>query len=429
MDRVMAIESFTPASIADMPVVGEYQNISKTGLAASIVIVSYNSRGHLGRCLRSVFATIDGNCEVIVVDNASSDGSADFVATHFPNVKLVRCESNTGFSIGNNLGARYAKGRYIVGLNPDTEVAPGWLEALLGPLEAAERQQTTTGITTARVLMMDKPDEVNTCGNITHFSGITICRGLGRPADARELAQVVAVPAISGACFALTRSLWDQLGGFDETYFTYLEDTDLSLRARLLGYISVYTPNAAVYHSYTGSFSARKLYYLERNRIIMLLKLYRTSTLFAMLPGLALAEVVTWAYALKNGKGHIAAKWEAYGWLISHRAEVMGKRSEVQTLRQASDIALLGVVSWRLDTVQLAGPLLGRIAGFVLNPIFRATYVLAKTVAGKLEAGRRETKPGRPMTRRASSLASRLSALPAGIVSIISRLRANEGTL
>lgn len=429
MDRVMAIESFTPASTLDVLSPGGYENISETCWAASIVIVSYNSRSHLERCLRSVFATMDRTCEVIVVDNASRDGSADFVAMRFPRVILVHSERNLGFAAGSNLGARYARGRYIVGLNPDTEVTPGWLDALLAPLEGAERQQTNVGITTARVLVMDRRDEVNTCGNITHISGITTCRGLGRPAGAHEFAQTSEVPAISGACFALTRSLWTQLGGFDETYFTYLEDTDMSLRARLLGYTCMYTPNAVVYHSYTGSFSALKLYYLERNRLMMLLKLYRTSTLIFMLPALALTEIITWAYAIKNGKGHIKAKRQAYAWLISHRTDVMSKRAEMQVSRQESDLTLLNIVSWRLDTFQLAGTLIGRAAEALVNPVFRATHALATMIAGKVEVGRRETRPGRPMTRRASSLASRLSFIPITISWIIAHLRANEGVL
>jgi GT2 family glycosyltransferase len=339
---------------------------------ASIVIVSYNSRSHLETCLNSVCCTVGLDCEVIVVDNASTDGSARFVAERFPLVKLIRNRKNTGFAAANNKAVRAARGRYIVALNPDTEVERGWLDALLKPYRAeTPRHISPVGMTTPRILLSDRRDRVNTCGNAMHFTGITVCRGLGLPADAVELAEPCDVPAVSGACFAMTRDLWERLGGLDESFFTYLEDTDLSLRARLAGYRCVYSPGAVVYHSYTGSFSARKLYYLERNRMIMLMKCYRPETLRAMWPALVLAEVIGWGYALKSGGAHVRAKMRAHRWLAQHKSEIKQKYDQTQRYRVKSDADLLRDAGATLDMQQLAGARLGSLAGAVLNPVFR----------------------------------------------------------
>lgn len=351
---------------------------------SSIVIVSYNSMHHLERCLSAIERAAGPVHETIVVDNASTDGSADYVAEYFPWVSLIRSSENEGFATGNNHGVAAARGEYIVALNPDTEVMPGWLDALIEPLrkkQEAAAGQLPIGLTTARILMMDARETVNTCGNLPHYTGITTCLGLDRPSAAPELARRRDVPAVSGACFAARRDLWDALGGFDEDFFTYLEDTDLSLRAKLLGYRCVYVPDAVVYHRYTNQFSARKLYYLERNRMAMLLKIYRWRTLALMLPALLLAECVSWGYAVKSGPAYLRAKLDAYGSVLMAWGAIMRRRREVQARRTTGDRPLLRVLAMRLDFAQLAGADLGRLADGLFNPLFSAWGRIVRALA------------------------------------------------
>jgi hypothetical protein len=140
---------------------------------------------------------------------------------------------------------------------------------------------------------------------------------------------------------------------------------------RLAGYRCVYTPESVVYHNYSATFGPHKFYCLERNRSMMLLKCLRARTLALMLPVLVLAECIAWGYALKSGRSHMRSKLRAYAWIGRNWRRVMLKRRRARRACRVADRALLGEMEWRLNMRQLAGPLLGSVAGAVLNPMFR----------------------------------------------------------
>lgn len=338
---------------------------------ASIIIVGYNSQEDLPRCLASLKETVTAADEVIVVDNASQDGTSQALEAHFPWVRVVRSPENLGFGGGNNLGAREAQGRYLAFLNPDTTVAPGWLDALLAALEA----DPTAGLATAKILLLQDPERINACGNDIHISGLTLCRGAGAPSTAFTHTETVG--AVSGAAFAIRRTLFDTLGGFDPAFFMYMEDTDLSLRARLAGYRCLFVPEAVVYHRYQLRFGPRKTFYQERNRYLMLLKNLRWRTLLALLPALLLAEVVTWGFVLLLERKNMGNKVRAYGWVARHWAEIIYERQWVQSLRCETDHVLLNEWIHRLDFEQADDGPVGRLAYRVFTPLFRAAQQLA----------------------------------------------------
>lgn len=367
----------------------------ESALKTSVVIVSYNSHAYLEECILSVVKTTGENCEVIVVDNASEDGSERLIADKFPFVKLLSNRVNTGFAAAANQGVASAKGDFVICLNPDTVVTEGWLEALLAPLIKYPQDKTSAniqiGLTTPRILMLKEPAKVNTCGNSTHFTGLTFCRGLNLEAEASELKEQAEVPAVSGACFAIRREVWDELDGFDETFFTYLEDTDLSIRARLLGYRCLYVPEATVYHDYANRFSPSKIFYLERNRYLLLLKTYRLSTILFCLPALLMTEIITWGYAIKNGPAGIKARFGVWRWILANFSQVKQKRQRVQLARRLGDGVLLSVLVWRLDISQLAGPKLARIANYTINPFYGVVYLVALKFSKVSDGSSRKT--------------------------------------
>ena len=273
-----------------------------TPLRASIIIVAYNAQAYLEKCLLSVLETSGTNREVILVDNASADRSAEIAAQKFPQVRIIRNEHNLGFGQGNNLGAQWATGDYLVFLNPDTIVEPGWLEALITALEDNPR----AGLATSKILLLNDPERINTCGNTIHLTGLTLCRGLRYSKAA--FSQRESVAAVSGAAFAIRRELFEQLGGFDEDFFLYMEDTDLSWRARLAGWDCLYVPESIVLHDYTLRLTPHKVFYQERNRYLMLLKCFRWPTLLILFPALLLAEFVTWGFVIKSDREHLGNK-------------------------------------------------------------------------------------------------------------------------
>jgi GT2 family glycosyltransferase len=331
---------------------------------AGIVIVSYNARQKLMTCLESLLGSLPADCNLVVVDNASSEGNADAIAERFPEVKLIRSPVNLGFAGGCNLGARHTRSRSLVFLNPDTTVESGWLDALVAPLAADDR----TGLTTARILLMSDPERLNTCGCNIHVTGLTLCRGMGRARD--TYMQRDEVGAISGAAFAIRAELFERLGGFDETMFLYLEDTDLSWRARLAGWQTAYVPESVVLHDYELRITPLKVFWEERNRYLMLLKSLRWPTLLLLAPVYLLAEIITWTFVLLKDRHNVRNKLRAYSWVMANWRLILRKRRETQARRETSDRAMLKSTGFRLDFGQASGGLVAAAARLIFDPLF-----------------------------------------------------------
>jgi len=258
-------------------------------MKASVVIVTYNHRKYIKQCLESVME--QKPYEIVVVDNGS-DGTAEYVEENFPSVKVIKPEKNLGYAGGNNLGVRYATGEYVVILNPDTIVEKGWLKELVKPLENGKL------ITTSKILVYDG-SAINTCGNINHFTGLTFTRGLGEKPDKYRRQEYMS--GFSGCCFAMRRKDFLELGGFDESFFIYNEDSDFSWRAHLKGFRVMYVPSSVIRHDYVLKVPPEKIYYLEKNRYMMLKKYLSRKDFLLLLPSFLLAELLTFGYAVKCG--------------------------------------------------------------------------------------------------------------------------------
>lgn len=200
--------------------------------------------------------------EVVLVDNASTDGSVEYVRREFPGVRVVALDRNEGFARANNLGAQDATPDYLVFLNNDTRARQGWLRALVAAADA----DSAVGLVASRLIYMDRPDLIDSAGD-----GYLRCGGAfkawhGRPAATAPGERDVF--GVCGAAFLIRRSLFDALGGFDERLFMIYEDVDLSFRARLRGARIVYAPDATVDHAggaSIGRVSANAVFYGQRN--------------------------------------------------------------------------------------------------------------------------------------------------------------------
>lgn len=336
-----------------------------TKAAATIIVVNYNGGEQLAACLSSLVADpATAGYELLLVDNASSDGSGAAMAAAFPQVTLLASEHNLGFGGANNLAAQQARGEFLAFLNPDTIVEPGWLEPLLATLDA----NPEVGLATSQVRLLDDRDRINTAGNDVHLSGLTLCRGMDRPVHA--LAAPAEVGAVSGAAFAIRRALFEALAGFDADFYMYLEDTDLSLRARLAGYQCRYVPDSVVYHDYALHFGPDKVYYEEHNRYRMLLKAFRWPTLLLLLPALLLAEVVTWGYVLLRDRPRWRNKLRAYAGVVGDWPAIRRGRQRAQRQRRIGDRELLRLATHRLAFEQTGDGVVARAAHLVFDPLF-----------------------------------------------------------
>ncbi|WP_210530369.1 glycosyltransferase family 2 protein [Rubellimicrobium arenae] len=234
---------------------GEERNL-ETDPDVSVLIISYNTRDLTCAALRSLAAGTTAPHEVIVVDNASEDGSASRIRQEFPGVRLMALPANIGFGPGNNLAAQASRAPYLLLLNPDTVVLPGAVDALL----AFARRRPAARIWGGRTIFQDGRLNPTSCWRrMTLWS--VICRSLGLSASwpASNLANPEAYPRfgrdherevdiVTGCFFLIERSLWDDLGGFDPAFFVYGEEADLCLRARAFGARPTFTPAATIVH-------------------------------------------------------------------------------------------------------------------------------------------------------------------------------------
>lgn len=265
----------------------------------SIIVLNWNGRQHLETCLTAVAAQQGVNCETILVDNGSTDGSVALVRDRFPWVRIVPLAENRGFAGGNNAGVREASGRYVAFLNNDTEAEPTWLGALLAGVDEA----AGFAVTTSCLVFMDDPSCIDSAGDgVLRWGGAFKRHHGGSVELARESVEVFA--ACGGACL-MSRSLFEALGGFDEDFFLSQEDVDLSYRARLLGYRVRYVADAVVRHrgsATLGRVSPVSVFHAQRNLEWMYLKNTPTSILVRTLPGHLLYNLAAAAHFLRAGR-------------------------------------------------------------------------------------------------------------------------------
>jgi N-acetylglucosaminyl-diphospho-decaprenol L-rhamnosyltransferase len=301
----------------------------------TVLVVTYNSARHVDACFTSLAAARLHGAEVVVVDNASTDGTPDAVRSRFPWVTVLDAGSNLGFAGGNNLGIAHALSagaEWIYLLNPDTDVDQAFLEEALAVATAAPR----TAAVQSLLLLHPERDLLNTAGNVVHFLGFGACGAYrapraGAPAEPREIAFA------SGAAVLLRAEALRAVGAFDAALFLYQEDQDLGLRLRLAGWRARLAPRSLVWHHYAFSRNPRKYFYLERNRYLVLLKNLRLRSLLVLAPFLLLAELALLGVAAAGGWLRVKLEADAAVLSAPMRAHVRAERARVAALRTISD--------------------------------------------------------------------------------------------
>jgi GT2 family glycosyltransferase len=297
----------------------------------TVIICNWNGGGYVERCLRALERQTYRDFRVVVVDNASSDGSVERIERDFPAVKLVRAGANLGFAGGNNLGLRHAAGsEWVALLNPDAFAEPAWLESLVG---AAMRRPQCASIGST-LLRASDPAVLDGVGDVYHVSGLHWREGHGKRRAARALmAKEIFAPCAAAALYRL--AALTEAGGFDEDYFCYAEDVDLGFRLRLLGYESWYEPASVVHHvgsATTGASSDFAVYHGYRNGIWTFVKDMPAGLLCACAPAHLLGLLLYSATLAAKGQGAVA--WRALRDAIKGMPAAVRKRRAIQSTRR-----------------------------------------------------------------------------------------------
>jgi GT2 family glycosyltransferase len=309
--------------------------------SVSIIVVNFNGKKLLKPCLKSLLTTNYPNFEIIVVDNASTDGSVESIKKlygSYPYVKIVENRENLGHAEGCNIGARVAKGRYLVFLDSDTELkAEDWLWELVKVMESDE----SIGLAQAKVVLAkDKRRLDYVCTAIDALGTWAATYGLKED----ELKENFEVLAASSGCCIVRRDVFNEVGGFDPDYFIYDDDTDLSLRSRLLGYKILLVPSAVIVHrgSVLRGINQRTVYHSAKNRMRTMLKNYELRNLWWRFLVLSfLMSMVSFGFLVLKKLDEAKATMKGLLSSVTDFRKIWIKRSLMQSKRRIRDVELM----------------------------------------------------------------------------------------
>ncbi len=297
----------------------------------SVIIPNWNGAKHLPTCFNALQQQTYPRIETILVDNASSDESIPLTQANYPWVKIIRLPQNMGLTVAINRGIAQAGGDIIVALNNDTEVEPGWAEALAAAFEA----HPDAGMVASKMRLFDRRNIIHSAGDAFGADGIPINRGVWQE-DTGQFDNDAYIFGGCGGAAAYKKAMLDDIGLFDEDLFMYCEDVDLNWRAQLAGYKCVFAPDAVVYHhlSATGGGEIAS-YYTGRNTLFVLAKSLPGVVWRKRFPKIIAAQLkIAWEAlrafrgqaARARLRGQLAALWQLPGWLRKRKQVQAGKR-------------------------------------------------------------------------------------------------------
>lgn len=314
----------------------------------SVIVVNWNGASVLNRCLSALEQQHFRDFEIILVDNGSTDDSASRVEVDFPTIQVVRLAANLGFAFANNVGAKQARGQWLVLLNNDAFPEPMWLQALVS---AAERYPLYSGFASLQIQDGSR-GKIDGAGDTYHCLGASWRTGVGELVNERWLVERdVFAPCAAAAMYHREEFL--AAGGFDSSFFCYFEDVDLAFRINMRGGKFRFIPQARVFHvgsATSGRNSAFSRYHGHRNLVWTFLKNMPIPLLLVCLPGHILLNVATLVVFAAKGEG--ATIFRAKRDAIASIARVLHERGGTQRSRnipirelwKRMDHGLLGLV-------------------------------------------------------------------------------------
>lgn len=312
--------------------------------ALAIVVVTYQSANHLADLVAALTPQLREQDELVVVDNASTDGTAELARSIGERVRVVETGANLGFAGGCEVGVQATQSPLMLFLNPDSQPQEGCVERL----RAAAAHHPNWGAWQAAVLLDD--ERINASCGVAYYLGMGWAGDCGRPiARLPHDDHEIAFP--SGAAMVVRRRVWSRLGGLDPAYFMYMEDLDLGLRLWLAGERVGVVPGARVLHSYEFDKGPSKWFWLERNRWSTVLSVYPATLLIMLAPALLATELALLGVAARGG--WLSSKLRAQAATIAGLPRTMARRRRIQATRQVSAAAFADRLTSSLDSPYL----------------------------------------------------------------------------
>ena len=270
-------------------------------MKVTIIIPNYNGKHFMEPCLASLKEQTCQDYKVLVIDNASTDGSLEYMKEHYPKIEVIALDKNYGFSKAVNVGIQHSTTPYVILLNNDTTVDPHYVEEMVKAIERSPRIFSVS----SKMIQMYHPELIDSAGDLYTLLGWGVCRGTGRPVSNYTEADEIFTACAGAAIYR--RSAFSKIGYFDENHFAYLEDIDIGYRAKIYGYKNTYCPTALVYHVGSGTsgskYNSFKVKLSARNNIYLNYKNMPILQLILNFFPLLTGYVVKYAFFIKKGFG------------------------------------------------------------------------------------------------------------------------------
>ena len=339
-----------------------------------IIIPNYNGQKYFADLLPFLFQEKydDFDLEIVIVDNNSDDNSLEYLENNYSKFTLIKNKKNIGYVGANNIGYKYAQKKkvdYIYLLNQDTIITKGFLQPLYN-----FAQENKFGSLQSKIKLYPQKDKINTLVNIIHFLGFGYAEKFQKIDNNKQ--NIKKINYSSGAGVFISMSALKDLGYlFDETMFMYLEDLDLGWSLNILGYDNYLIPESVIYHKYEFDKGMKQIYWFERNRLWIILKNYKLSTLFLILPAYLIMEFGQLFYAIKHK--YFIQKLRSYNFLFSSKQLkiLKEKRKYIQKKRKISDRKIFNSFSGKILFQPLESKAL-QSANFFFNIYYKVIRLL-----------------------------------------------------
>jgi GT2 family glycosyltransferase len=338
----------------------------------SIILATYNSEDYLTECLKSIFSTSYPNFELIIIDNKSTDKTINIIKKfkdkYKENINLILSSKNLGYAKANNKAVKQSKGDFIFILNPDTIVSDNFLEPLI-----EEIIKPNVSAVQPLVYLFDKKT-INLTGKVTHYLGFDWLKDFKKT----NIPKRQVIKSFSGSGILVSKEYFNKVGGFDELFFMYYEDSDLSWKFNLIDKKIIFTPKSVLLHDYKyipkDNYQPlkQKLFYIERNRLITLFKNLSLKSLLLILPSLIFMELGMIVFSFYEGWG--ITKLKTYFSILNNMSLILKNRRLIQSQRKISDKLIFKNFVSSITFEKFSNP----IIKYFVNPILSAYFLIIK---------------------------------------------------